>query len=509
MAGLDTIVSGLDAATQWMNVISNNLANLDTTGFKGQTVSFEDLLSENIAGASAPSATTGGVAPVQIGLGVQRGAILANESQGSIEQTGVQTDVAIQGGGFLVLQQGANTVYSRDGQLSVDANNNLVQASTGGLVEGWTAANGVVTAQGVIAPISLANAQQVPPAATTQMNLLGNLQAGATTAQPLLATVYDSLGNPLTVSFSFTPVGAGQWSWAATLPSGGTIAAPTGAFGGGAPFAANPTIPAGSTLGGGVTYTIQETATGDVQVLNGATVVAVAAGAGGTGAGGAVTFDDVIGGVTSATVAMTADAGAGGIPAASGAVQALGTITVTAAGSGTMTFNAQGVLTAQTGGPLTITPTDGAAAVAATLNLGSVTQFASASTVALGTQNGAAPGTLQSFQIGPSGVLTGSYSNGVQQAIAQIALATFINPQGLSSVGQNQLAQSPDSGVAAITAPGTGSAGTLAGGALEESNVDMSDALTQVIQAQSSYQADARTITAITAMQQAAIQMVP
>lgn len=509
MAGMDTIVSGLDSATQWMNVISNNLANLNTTGFKAQTVSFEDLLSENIAGASAPSATTGGTAPIQIGLGVQRGAILADEGQGSVQQTGVQTDVAIQGGGFLVLQQGDNQVYSRDGQLSVDAGNNLVQASTGGLIEGWTGVNGVVTPQGVIAPINLSSAQQIDPVATSTVSLLGNLQAGATASQPLLATVYDSLGNPLTVSFSFTPLAAGQWTWSATVPSGGSVAVPAGAFGGGAPFAANPTIPADSTLGGGVTYTIQETATGDVQVLSGATVVAVATGAGGTGAGQPVTFDNVVGGITTATVAMTATAGAGGIPAANGNVQALGTLTVTSAGSGTMTFNSSGQLTGQTGGPLTIAPTDGAAAVAANLNLSTVTQFGSASTIALGTQNGSSPGTLQSFQIGPSGVLTGSYSNGVQQAIAQIALATFINPQGLSSVGQNQLAETPDSGVAAITAPGTGSAGTLAGGALEESNVDMSDALTQVIQAQSSYQADARTITAITAMQQAAIQMVP
>ncbi len=337
---------------------------------------------------------------------------------------------------------------------------------------------------------------------------MGNLQAGGTTAQPLLATVYDSLGNPLTVSFSFTPLAAGQWSWSATLPSGGSVAPAAGTFGGGAPFAAGPTIPADSTLGGGVTYTIQETAGGNVEVLNGGTVVAVATGAGGTGAGQPVTFDDVIGGTTTATVAMTAIAGAGGIPVANGNVQALGSITVTAAGSGTMTFNSSGQLTGQTGS-LTITPTDGAASVVSALDMSTVTQFGSASTIALGTQNGSSPGTLQSFQIGPSGVLTGSYSNGVQQAIAQIALATFINPQGLSSVGQNQLAETPDSGVAAITAPGTGSAGTLAGGALEESNVDMSDALTQVIQAQSSYQADARTITAITAMQQAAIQMVP
>jgi len=510
MAGMDTIVSGLDSSTQWMNVISNNLANLNTTGFKAQTISFEDLLSENLAGAAAPSATSGGRAPVQIGLGAQPGAILPSESQGSIQQTGVQTDVAIQGNGFLALQQGGSAVYSRDGQMSVDAAGNLVQASTGARVLGWTAVNGVVTSQGVIGPISLAGAQQIPPNATTKASLTGNLQAGASGAQPLLATLYDSLGDPETVSFSFAPIGGGLWTWSANPPQGSTVPGAVGTYGGASsPFTGSPTIPTGSTLGGGVTYTVQEDAVGDLQVLDGATVVAQCTGAAGAAAGSNLTFDNILNGAVSAQVAMTARVGAAAIPAATGAVQPMGTLQVTSGGTGTMTFNGQGVLVAQTGGPIVITPTNGASPMSVTLNLSGVTQYAASSSIALDTQDGVAPGSLQSFQIGPDGVLTGSYSNGKQLAIAQIAIATFANPQGLTSIGQNQWAESPDSGPATVTTAGAGSAGTLAGGALEQSNVDMSDALTQVIQAQSSYQADARAITAITAMQQAAIQMVP
>ena len=298
-----------------MNVISNNLANLNTTGFKAQTVSFEDLLSENIAGASAPSANTGGTAPIQIGLGVQRGAILADEGQGSVQQTGVQTDVAIQGGGFLVLQQGDNQVYSRDGQLSVDAGNNLVQASTGGLVEGWTGVNGVVTPQGVIAPISLAGAQQIDPVATSNISLLGNLQAGGTTAQPLLATVYDSLGNPLTVSFSFTPLAAGQWSWSATLPEQGAAVSlpPRARFEETArrvrPFA---TIPAASTARRRECTRSRRRPAAMSEVLNGGTVGGGRRRAPAGPGRSAGHLADVVGGTTTATcVAMTAIAGAG------------------------------------------------------------------------------------------------------------------------------------------------------------------------------------------------------
>lgn len=509
MAGIDTIITGLNSANQWLDVISNNLANLNTTGYKAQTMSFEDLLSETVQGASAPSAAAGGRAPVQVGLGVEPGAILPNETQGSIQQTGVSTDVAIQGSGFLVLEQGTGRVFSRDGQLSVDAAGNLEQASTGALVLGWSGANGTVTPQGQVSPISLAGALAIPPKATTKASLTGNVEAGASTAQPLLVTVYDSLGNPLTVSFAFTPVASGLWTWSASLSSGGTIPGATGTFGGAAtPFTGSPTISSGSVLGGGMTYTVQEDASGNLQILDGTTVVAEAAGAGGAAAGSNVTFYNVVNGAVTTNTAMVATVGATPVPSPTGGTQALGTVAITSGGTGTLTFNAQGTLAAETGGPITVTPSDGAVALSITPDMSTVTQYASSSTIALRTQDGLAPGTLESYSIGTDGTITGSYSNGTQQAIAQIALATFANPQGLTMTGQNQWVESPDSGMPTITAPGTGNAGTLSGGALEQSNVDMSTELTNVIGAQSSFQADARVITAITAMDQAAIQMV-
>ncbi|MHB8733305.1 MAG: flagellar hook protein FlgE [bacterium] len=404
MATIDTILSGLDAANQWMNVVSNNLSNLNTTGYKSREVQFEDLLSQTLQGGSAATGTSGGTAPLQVGLGAQIGAVNPNETQGALTQTGVTTDVAIQGNGFLVLSQGGNQLFSRDGALALDSSNNLVQTSTGAKVMGWIAQNGVISSQGAVVPVSLASAQQIAPTATSTMSFAGNVQAGASGGQPLVATVYDSLGNPLNLSFTLTNTGANAWSWSAALSSGGSI---------------------------------------------------------------------------------------------------------TGGGSGTLTFSSAGVLTGQTGGPIAITPSDGGAAMSIAPSFAGVTQYAQPTTIVLNIQNGNAGGSLQDISIGANGTITGSYSNGSHQAIAQIALATFANAQGLTAAGQNQWSTSPDSGLPVITAPGSAAAGTLAGGALEQSNVDMSQSLTQIIQAQSAFQADARAITAANAMDQAAIQMVP
>jgi flagellar hook protein FlgE len=508
MAAIDTIITGMDADNRWMNVISNNLANLNTTGYKTRSVSFEDLLSQTLQGGTAPSAAAGGRQPLQIGLGTQVGAVTPDITQGALQQTGVSTDVAIQGSGYLVLQQGGSQVFSRDGGLVIDAAGNLVQASTGARVMGWLAEAGVVTPQGAVSPISFLDAQSVPPVATTTMSLVGNLEGGATSNQPLQTTVYDSLGNPLSLQYTFIPAGPNLWTWQATIPAAqGTIPGATGTYSAGSPWTGTPTIPSGSDLGASPTpYSIVLDSSGNADIMNGSTIVAIAPGAAGAAAGSTITFTNVD---APTQTAMVAKVGGTALPPAPGSgTTSLGTVTVTSGGTGTITFTSAGVESGQTGGPITITPADGAAALSITPSFSGATQYAAPTTIALGTQNGTPPGSLQSFSIGTSGVITGSYSNGQQQAIAQIALATFSNPQGLLAIGQNQWQQSPDSGTPSIGAAGSGAIGTLAGGALEQSNVDMSTELTNIIQAQSSFQADARVVTAITAMDQAVIQMV-
>lgn len=511
MAALDTIVTGLDSDIRWLNVISNNLANLNTVGYKGRRVTFQDLLSQTLQGGTAPGGAGGGKGPVQVGLGAQIGAITPSDIQGALIQTGGQTDVAIQGGGFLVLQTpSGGTVYSRDGALGFDALQNLVQAATGYRVMGWLAQNGVITAQGVVSPISLAPYQQIAPKATTGIQLVGNLSAQAGSPQTLLVTVDDSLGTPLELEMTLLPVGSGLWAWQASLPQGGgTLGPALGVFGGSTPFAGTPTIPGTSQLGGGVTYAVQEDAAGNVLVLDGSTVVAEAPGAGGAAPNSTVTFSNVRNGALTTEVAMIATVGAGGVPPANGGTQNLGTLQVVSGSSGMLQFGPTGALSSAVGGPIQIAPSDGALAMSIAPSWQAVTQYGGSTSLALGSQDGMTAGSLSGLTIGADGTITGSYSNGRQQAIARIALATFQNPEGLLAAGQNAWQQSPDSGPAQVVPPGTGAAGTLAGGALEQSTVDMSEQLTEVIQAQSSFQADARVITAVNAMLQAAIQMVP
>ena len=142
MQALSSAVSGLDGEQTAMNVIGNNIANMNTIGFKSSEVAFTTLLSQLISSGSAPvtNGTTpvlGGTNPQAVGLGVGIGAVTQNMADGSLQQTGNPLDVAIQGNGFLVVSANGQSAYSRDGGLEIDANGDLVQASTGALVEGY------------------------------------------------------------------------------------------------------------------------------------------------------------------------------------------------------------------------------------------------------------------------------------------------------------------------------------------------------------------------------------
>ena len=210
MQALSSAVAGLDGEQTAMNVIGNNIANLNTTGFKASSVDFVTLLSQVLSTGSAPvlvagKPALGGTNPMTVGLGVGVGSIAQDMSQGSLQQTGNPLDLAIQGNGFFVLSGAQGTVYSRDGGLEVDANGDLVQASTGSLVEGYqtgiTVTSGVasgtytpptfpVTTTANLAPI------EIPPQATLSGGTTGNLSSLAIGADgTITATYQDNTGN--------------------------------------------------------------------------------------------------------------------------------------------------------------------------------------------------------------------------------------------------------------------------------------------------------------------------
>jgi flagellar hook protein FlgE len=185
---------------------------------------------------------------------------------------------------------------------------------------------------------------------------------------------------------------------------------------------------------------------------------------------------------------------------------------------GTMTFNSSGTLSGTTTGGvatatsgvfnLTINPTDGAATgQTIAINVNGTTQYGSANGVNNLTQNGYASGTLSNFTIGTDGTITGNYSNGQTMALGQIVVANFNNPNGLVNLGGNQFEETAASGVAQVSTPGSTNHGTLTGGAVEESNVDLTNQLVDLITAQRNYQANAQTIKTQQTVDQTLLQM--
>jgi flagellar hook protein FlgE len=391
-------LSGLTASSDALNIISNNLANLNTVGFKDQQANFQDLFYQMLG-------TTGAGDPIQQGAGTEVGSVDSNFTNGDLQATGIPTDVAITGNGFFVTQ-GANGAeeFTRAGNFSVNAQGDLV-ATNGQNVMGYAAVNGVVnTGQGLTA-IQLGQGQISAPLATTTMDQTTNLDASAnvgdTYSTPL--TVYDSLGNSHVLTFNYTKTGTNTWSYQVTLPAADT---------------------------------------------------------GGTGAPTVVT-------------------------------------------SGNLTFNSSGDLTSPTGtvpGIKVAGLADGAATMNLTWNLttasgATLTQVASQSSTSATDQNGYASGTLQSYTINSDGTISGAFSNGQVQTIGQIALANFANYQGLELNGGNSYSPTLASGQPVIGTAGSGGRGTMTGGAVELSNVDISTEFTNLIVVQRGFEANARMVT--------------
>jgi flagellar hook protein FlgE len=218
-------VSGLRNHQVRMDVIGNNIANVNTVGFKASRVNFAEALSQTIRGAQAPSEARGGMNAMQVGLGVQVGSIDTLFTQGNLQYTGNLTDLAIQGDGFLVVGDGLRRFYTRDGAVVMDADGNLVHASSGLRLMGWQAdATGAVDTAGPLAPLTIPVGTQIPPMATARATLAGNLDGGAPVYDPgdpatasgrwtTTLTVYDALGNPTQLRLVFTKQGANEWQW--------------------------------------------------------------------------------------------------------------------------------------------------------------------------------------------------------------------------------------------------------------------------------------------------------
>jgi flagellar hook protein FlgE len=410
MASFSIPLSGLAATGEALNIISNNLANLNTDGYKDQSANFQDLFYQNYG-------NDGSGDPIQVGAGTQVGSTATNFSDGTLQNTGVNSNAALTGNGFFVTEQANGTVqYTRAGDFTVNSAGQLV--TTGGqTVMGYPAVNGVINQGAVLSPILVGEGQNSPPAATTTMQQQTNLNAAATVGTTFSTpmTVYDSLGESHVLTFNYTMTAPNTWTYQVTLP-----AADTGGAG-------NPTVLA----------------------------------------------------------------------------------------TGTLNFNSSGNLTAPVGNvPVAINGlADGAANMNVAWSLTDpagnslLTQVASASTTATTNQNGFTSGTLQNFNIMQDGTVEGQFSNGQTQAIGQLAVASFANTQGLQLDGGSSYQATLASGAAVIGTANTGGRGTITGGAVELSNVDISTEFTNLIVVQRAFEADARVVTTFDSVSSSTINL--
>jgi flagellar hook protein FlgE len=535
-------VSGLRAHQDMLDVVGNNLANVNTNGFKSQSALFGDLLYQTLTPAGGSSSKNiGGTDPMQIGFGVRVDAIEQNLGQGSLQTTGNPLDLALQGGGFFVINNGTNNIFTRDGAFGVDGNNYLVDPTTGFHVQRFgTVGEGSATSPAFQTPgdnsIKVPYGMGLPGQETSMITLVGNLSANAvgpqaqtlTSAQPFqaggapatLATLLNNLDDS-----NHKYVAGDQILIQGTTVSGTTVNTNLTLSGGPPPTqtmqdlinAINGAFP-GSTasLDASGNLVLKANNNGPASSLSlslldasgntGATswnnhnMIVTTTGKNGDTFNSGIEVFDTQGNAHTLTLTFQKEAAntwnmTGAINTSEGTVTSglVSGITFNddgsfrgISGNSTMTFQFNGVSK-----PQTINFSFGSPS-----GFNGLTQFGSANSAAATSQDGFAAGFLNSLSVGKDGTVDGIFTNGRILPIAQLALANFANPTGLNREGSNYFSVSANSGVALIGGGLSGGRGLVQQGALESSNVDVALEFTNLIIAQRGFQVNARTITA-------------
>ncbi len=404
-----TALSALSAHSTAVDVVGNNLANLNTPGFKGSAVSFFDLVTQSLGA---------GLGETQVGFGVGRPITLRQFAQGAIQSSSRPLDAAIQGDGFLVTKSPAGaTLYTRGGNLMVDSRGNLLTA-TGEKVQGWTAdAAGVVNTVGAIGDIVIPVGGLKQPRASTQFSFDLNLNAAAPAGETFSSsiTVYDSLGASHEVTVSYTKAAAANtWDYEISMPAGDSQPASTPQK-------------------------------------------------------GQLVFDDT-------GKLKTPDA-----------ATAAPVLSVSGLNSGAQDLDLAWQLY------------DGLAP--------RLTQFAQKSAPSANAQNGSPAAQLNKVGLSDGGQILAQFSDGQQIVVGQLAMASIRNPESLISVGNNGYQLSARSALPAIGMPSTGGRGTILGGSVESSNVDIAREFTNLIVLQRGYQANSKVITTVDELSQETINL--
>jgi len=479
-------LSGLNASSKHLDTIGNNVANANTVGFKQSQAQFADMFAVSLAGTGA----------VQIGTGTKVAAVAQQFTQGNITNTSNPLDTAISGQGFFRLTDAAGSVsFSRNGQFQVDKNGFVVN-NQGHKVSGY-----MPDAAGVIFPASPAplqiNAADLKPNPTLNAVVGANLDSRA--AVPLTPvfnsldptsynsstslTVYDSLGGNHVGSLYFQRQPVAPTTAPAIIPAAATTA--TVASAAGLSIGNTITIPGAGPAAAALTANITGIV-GNVLTFTPATTTATAAGA--TIASNAPSANWK----TFLTVDGAAVAGA--------ATPELATLSFDSLGKLVATIPVTAPVGKVTSATLFPTSTTVSTTQALTFNFGSptagTTQYGGNFGVNTLTQDGYTSGRLNSVSTSADGTILGRYSNGQSRPMGQILLANFTSPQGLQPVGGNEWVETSTSGGPLVGVPGSSSLGVLQSSATEDSNVDLTAELVNMITAQRVYQANAQTIKA-------------
>lgn len=230
-----TAISSLNLHQSYLDVVANNLANANTTGYKASRVIFQDQFSQMLSPGAGPSATQGGVNPIQVGLGTQLGYISPVFSQGMLQATGRNMDLSIQGDGFLVYGEGVNRRYSREGSLALDSSGFIVNSSTGQYLQGWLVDDAGNIDSNLPASSMQLSSEGTVTRATSNAIIGGNLSADdIAIGESITSTmgIYDSLGELHTATITYTRTTDLEWSWAVTDPDDPTNPG-VGAYGSG------------------------------------------------------------------------------------------------------------------------------------------------------------------------------------------------------------------------------------------------------------------------------------
>jgi flagellar hook protein FlgE len=411
MGNFSIALSGLEADSVALNTIGNNLANLNTTAFKGQTTSFEDLFYQQIGQSGSGDA-------IQLGAGTKVSGTSTDFSEGTIlpDANPNPGDMALAGNGFFVVEQSGVQSLTRAGNFQLSSNGNLI-TQDGQQVMGYAAVNGVVNQNTNLTPITIPVGLNEGAQATQNFSVTANLDSGATvgTSFSTPVQVFDSLGQSHQATVSYTKTATNTWSYSVTLPAGDATGTPVN-------------------------------------------------------------------------------------------------------NTGTLTFDSSGNLVSPTGSVTGITfpgLTDGASDLSFNWNLNgstgspTISQLADASSnSAAAVQDGFTSGVFQTFSADQNGVITAQFSNGRTATIAQVAVATVANLQGLTASGNNNFTTTAASGQASIGVAGAGGRGLVDDGALEQSNVNISTEFSNLIVAQRAFEANSKTVTTFDTISQDVLAMI-